>query len=55
MRVLIAGVIGGVAMYIWSSLAHVALPLGQIGISPIPNEPAVAAVLHAALGDNDGL
>ncbi len=55
MRVLIAGVIGGLAMYIWSSLAHVALPLGHMGVSAIPSEAAASAALHAALGEKDGL
>jgi len=55
MRILIAGIVGGVAMYIWSSLAHVALPLGHMGISAIPNEAAASAALSTALGDKDGL
>jgi hypothetical protein len=55
MRILIAGILGGIAMYVWSSLAHVALPLGQMGISTMPNEAAATAALSAALGDKDGL
>jgi hypothetical protein len=55
MRVLIAGILGGVAMYIWSTIAHVALPLGQVGFSQMPNEAAVLAAAQASNGAKDGL
>lgn len=53
-RALIAALVGSVAMYLWSSLAHVVLPLGAIGISVIPNEQALLANLHATLGEASG-
>jgi hypothetical protein len=55
MRVLIAGVIGGIVMYIWASVAHVATPLASIGLKAMPNEAAAMAVLHQSLGDKPGL
>ena len=55
MRVLIAGVIGGIVMYIWASVAHVATPLATIGLEAMPNEAAAMAVLHQSLGDKPGL
>ncbi len=54
-RTLIAGVLGGVAMFVWTSIAHVATPLGHTGISPIPNEEPVLAALQSSLGDKPGL
>jgi hypothetical protein len=54
MRILIAGLLGGLAMYVWSSLAHVALPLGQMGVKALPHEAADSAVLKADLGDKSG-
>jgi len=36
MRILLAGVIGAIAMFIWTSFAHMALPLGEAGINEIP-------------------
>ena len=38
MRILLAGLAGAVAMFIWTSIAHMATPLGTIGFSQIPNE-----------------
>jgi hypothetical protein len=46
-RKLLAGVLGGIAFFAWSSLAHVVLPLGQTGIQEIPNEQAVVSGMKA--------
>ena len=34
-RVLLSGIIGGIAMFVWMSLAHMVLPLGRIGVREI--------------------
>ncbi len=54
-RVLLAGLLGGLAMYLWTAVAHMLLPLGESGIKEIPNEPAVLAAMRASLGDTPGL
>ena len=53
-RIILAGVLGGIAMFIWSSIAHIALPLGEVGVSEIPNEPTVLASMTSALGTAHG-
>jgi len=53
-RVLIAGLLGGVAMFIWSAIAHMFLPLGEVGVSEIPNEPAVLSAMQANMGTQAG-
>ncbi len=55
MRILIAGVLGGIAMFIWASVAHVATPLARMGLKAVPNEAAVSAAMHRNLGDRPGL
>ena len=52
---LIAGLLGAIAMFVWTTLAHVALPLGQVGISQLPDEAAVLAAARASNGEKDGL
>ena len=42
-------------MYIWSFIAHVVLPLGEVGVHQMPNEQPVLAALSASVGDNHGL
>lgn len=36
-RILLAGVLGGLAMFLWASVAHMVLGLGSLGIQDIPN------------------
>jgi len=55
MRILLAGILGGIAMFIWTSIAHMALPLGEAGISEIPNESAVLDAMKSSMGDKTGL
>jgi hypothetical protein len=46
-RKLVAGVLGGVVLFVWLSLAHGLLGLGSIGVKDIPNEQAIMPVLKA--------
>lgn len=55
MRILLAGILGGIAMFIWTSIAHMILPLGAAGISEIPNESAVLSAMQTNIGDQTGL
>jgi len=55
MKILLAGVLGGMAMFIWTSIAHLALPLGEAGVSEIPNESAVLSAMQSNIGDQTGL
>jgi hypothetical protein len=48
-RILLAGIAGGLALFLWGTLAHVVLPLGQVGIKEIPQEPAVVAAMKTAM------
>jgi hypothetical protein len=48
-RILSAGVLGGLAMFVWLSLAHIALGTGSVGVKEIPNEQAVLGVMKTAL------
>lgn len=55
-RILIAGIAGGIAMYIWTSIAHLALPLSTAGIQEITNnEPALLTQMHSNLGERSGM
>lgn len=54
-RVLLAGVLGGIAMFVWSSIAHVASSLGTMGIKEIPNEQVVLSGMQTQMGGSSGL
>jgi len=42
-------------MFIWTSIAHMALPLGEAGIREIPNESAVLSAMQGNIAENEGL
>jgi len=55
-RILLGGIVGGIAMFVWGSLAHMVLPLASTGVREITNnEPALLAQLHGTLGETSGL
>jgi hypothetical protein len=55
MRTLAAGVVGGVVMFVWTSISHMALELGEAEIGEIPNEPAVLSAMQSNIGQQTGL
>jgi hypothetical protein len=55
MRILIAGILGGIAMFIWTSIAHLVTPLATTGFQQMPNEQAVSTALTASIGEKPGL
>lgn len=54
LRILVAGILGGIVMYVWTSVAHVALPIAQIGVSGMSHEDTVLPALNAATGMKRG-
>jgi len=55
MRIVLAGVLGGIVMFVWTSIAHMALPLGEAGIGEIPNESVVLSAMQSSMEDKTGL
>src|SRR5437660_3484575 len=53
-RILLAGILGGVVMFIWNFVAHDLLPLGEMGVRIMTNEDAVTGALQTNLGDTSG-
>jgi len=48
-KIILGGIVAGVLMFIWSSLAHTVLPIGAMGISTTANEDALIAAFRANL------
>ena len=53
-RIFLAGLIGGVVMFLWNFVAHDLLPLGYMGVKTMSNEDAVRSALDTNLGDKPG-
>src|SRR5229473_2990817 len=54
-RIFSAGILGGIAMFIWSFIAHDLLPLGEIGIRQFHDEGPMLDAMKTNLGDAEGL
>jgi hypothetical protein len=48
-RKILAGILGGIVFFAWSSLAHMLLPLGEAGVKEMPNDQAIMASMKANL------
>jgi hypothetical protein len=48
-RILLAGVLGGLAMFLWSSVAHMVLGTGSVGVRDIPSEQAIVGTMKTNL------
>ena len=47
-KVLLPGILGGIAVFIWSAISHMVLPIGSMGLKTIPNtEDAVLAAMKS--------
>jgi hypothetical protein len=54
-RAFLAAILGGIAMFIWSFIAHDLLPLGETGLREFKDEAAMLDALKTNLGDARGL
>ena len=48
-RLWLAGALGAVVMFLWLSIAHMALGLGEAGLKQIPNEAPLLASMQTTL------
>src|SRR5207248_9555316 len=49
-RIVLAGILGAIVMFVWSSVAHIMTSLPAMGIQEIPNEQAVLTAMQAQIG-----
>ena len=54
MRILVAGLLGAIAMFVWTSIAHMATPLDSAGMSHMANEPVVLSAMQKGVGGKAG-
>jgi hypothetical protein len=54
-KIFLAGLLGAIAMFAWTSIAHMALPLGEAGFQNTMDDEALLAAIKANVKDKDGL
>lgn len=53
-RIFLAGILGAVAMFAWTSIAHMALPLGEAGVQNTMDDEALLSAMKSTVKDKDG-
>ena len=53
-RIILAGFLGGVVMFVWNFVAHEFLPLGEMGVKTMANEETVTSALQTNLRGKAG-
>lgn len=51
-RILLAGLLGGVAFFAWESVARMLTPLGEMGFKTLPDEAATLQTLKSTIQDS---
>ena len=54
-RIFLAGLLGGIAIFIWGYISWTVLPLGSVGLRKLPNEPAVLDALQKNMAESSGI
>lgn len=50
-RILLAGILAGVVVFVFSAIHHMVLPTGHMGLKTLPNEEPVLAAMRAGIPD----
>jgi hypothetical protein len=53
-RIILAGVLGAVAMFAWTAIAHMATPLGEAGVQNTMKDEELLSALKSNVKDKDG-
>jgi len=48
-RILLAGLLGGFALFVWGGLAHTVLGLGLVGVQYLPQQQAIMGTLQTSV------
>lgn len=54
-RIFLAGLLGAIAMFAWTSAAHMALPLGEAGMGNTSDDEALLSAMKTTVKNKDGL
>jgi hypothetical protein len=51
-RVVIGGILGGLALFLWTFVAHEFLGIGEMSVREIPNEASVLSAMQSAIPES---
>ena len=44
-RVVVAGILGGLVVFVWGTTSHMVLTLSRMGVAPLPSQKKVLEVM----------
>ena len=50
-RVLLAGIVGGIVIFIWGFVSHTMLPIGKMGLKDLANADSLVSTLKSSLNE----
>jgi hypothetical protein len=51
MRIILAGIAGGVVLFMWGAFVHTVLPIGEIGVKTLPNEAPILQAMRSNIAE----
>lgn len=51
-RVLLGGFVGGMVIFMWGAVAHMALPIGEMGLRQLPEETALIEPMRSTITES---
>src|SRR6185295_9013897 len=48
-RIILAAIVGSIIVFVWSAVAHMVLPIGEMGVKSLPSEEKVVPALKDAI------
>ena len=51
LRILLAGIVGGIVVFIWGAVSHMVLQVGEMGIKELPNDELLLPALRTGIPD----
>ena len=55
MRIFIAGLIGGIVLFLWTTIAHVVLPIGEMGMKVASDQDVAMSTLQRSADKGPGV
>lgn len=52
LRILVAAIAGGVIVFLWGAVSHMALPIGEMGVGKLPNEDRVLSAMKGSITEH---
>ena len=50
-KILLGGLVGGIVLFVWGFVSHTVLPLGEMGVQPLPEEEILLGTMESTVSE----